>query len=82
MKKRSAIGIILTVAGVIVVVAGATADWWLPGAQKGFGPHQMVAVAVGVLLLLIGGLICAKCCKTCGPPCEEAPKEEPPPPTE
>ena len=94
-RKRSVLGIILTVIGVVMLIAGATTDWWYPGARKGFNEHQTVAVAAGVVLLLVGGFLCAKAGRA-GPaaaalapepesasaPEEPAPPAEEPPKTE
>lgn len=77
--KRSKCGIVLTMIGVVVIVAGASADWWFEGARPGFHGYQMIAVAIGLLLLVIGGVVCAKCKCACAAEPAKAAAEEPPP---
>ena len=76
-RKRSVLGIILTVVGVVLIVGAATTDLWYEGARPGFGWHQQVAVALGVALLLLGGLFCCRSSKCAAEPEGEA---APPPP--
>ena len=80
-KKRSSCGIVLTIIGVVVIVAGASTDWWY-GGRQGFHGHQMIAVAIGLLLLIIGGVACAKCKSACTAEPAEAAAEEPAPEAE
>lgn len=78
-KKRSSCGIVLTIIGVVVIVAAATADWWFEGARPGFNEYQMIGLATGLLLLIIGGVVCAKCTCACAAEPAEAAAEEPAP---
>ena len=66
-KKRSVVGIILTAVGLAIAIAGATTDLWYKGARPGFHGHQLVAVLVGIVLFIVGGLLCHRCTKACAP---------------
>ena len=78
VKGRSVIGIILTVLGVVAVVLAFFPKAFVPEPKPGFGPYQIVAIVVGLLLMLLGYRSC--CCKSscgCGT-CETKPPQETP----
>ena len=81
MKSRSIVGIILTVVGVVAVVVAFFPKTLVSEPQEGFGPLQTTAVIVGVILMVLGYMLCcsksACACKTCEPKPEEKPEEMP-----
>ena len=79
--KRSVMGMVLTIIGVVVIVPGVWPGLVVESPKPGFGPHQMIAVAAGLVFLLLGALLCAKC-KKCASGPEDAPAPPPPPPAE
>jgi len=88
-RKRSVLGIILTVIGVVMLVHGLWPGLVVKAPKPGFGPFQQIAVGAGVVLLLIGGFLCARAGRAGpaaaapapGPESASAP-EEPAPPAE
>jgi hypothetical protein len=75
-KKRSSCGIVLTIIGVVLIIAGATTGWWYEGARPGFHEHQMIVVAIGLLLLIIGAVMCGKCKCLCAAGAGDEPEED------
>jgi len=73
-RKRSVLGIILTVIGVVMLVHGLWPGLVVSEPKPGFGPFQQIAVGAGVVLLLVGGFLCAKAGKA--EPAAAAPEPE------
>jgi len=57
MTRRN-VGLILIIAGIVALLAAVTADLTGIGGQPGFGWKQMVGTSVGVIVAIIGGILC------------------------
>ena len=78
MKSRSIFGIVLTVVGVVAVVVAFFPKTFVADPKPGFGPHQILALIIGLVLVLVGfRLCCGKKMCGCGT-CETKPTQETP----
>ena len=78
MKKLGVVFVVLGVIAAVIALFPGLAGEKSPA--EGFGWQQTVALAVGLVLLLLGILMCAKggvCCCCAAPKAPEAPAEPP-----
>ncbi len=83
MKKRSVLGIILAIVGVVLVVVALWPGAIVPSPKPGFGPYQIIALVAGAALVLIGRCMCSRCGCAGSPTCgrdQKADEQKPQPP--
>lgn len=54
MKSRKTLGLVLLVAGIVVLILSLLADPIGLGEAPGFGSNQIVGTIVGALLMMVG----------------------------
>lgn len=57
MTNRRKAGLILLIAGVVVLLLSVTADITGLGGEPGFGRTQMAGTVLGVVMAVVGGVL-------------------------
>ncbi len=78
-KHRSVVGIILTIIGLIGIIVGAW-SYLQPEDQQPFVGQGLLVAMIGIVILLIGGLLCSKATRTEAAAEEPVPSQPPPSP--
>ena len=75
MKKLAAVLVTLGIVAVVVACCPGLAGIEKPA--PGFGPHQMIALAIGLILVIVGLAICkCKCSCSCDTGADAEPEDD------
>jgi hypothetical protein len=54
MKVKEAVGIVILVAGMVVLILSLAADFIMAGAYEGFGSQQIIGAVSGAIASVVG----------------------------